>query len=181
MCLLFGHVVCVHAHTSDECSRKYRKEVSNPLWDLNSWMQGHALFHMCMQSQLYTDIRILLKGDQKQWQMPRTKFSNAPSIEPGDAGIWVTCDMHKEGLCTVELKDFFDKVSLHFNYMTATLLTSASQICSAQNHSTAILSKMMVRMWKRVTMPAMTLRQRSRRRCEAFKVQSKRRSLYPSS
>ena len=34
----------------------------------------------------------------------------APSIEPGDAGIWATCDMHKEGKCTIELNDIFNEV-----------------------------------------------------------------------
>ncbi|KAI4126568.1 MAG: hypothetical protein LQ338_003686 [Usnochroma carphineum] len=47
------------------------------------------------------------KKAKKQWRTPKKNFSYAPSINPGDAGIWATCDMHKEGLCTVELKDFF--------------------------------------------------------------------------
>ncbi|KAL8926512.1 MAG: hypothetical protein Q9208_002839 [Pyrenodesmia sp. 3 TL-2023] len=46
---------------------------------------------------------------QKQWQTPKKNYSAAPSIKPGDAGIWATCEMHKEGLCTVELKDFFNE------------------------------------------------------------------------
>lgn len=45
--------------------------------------------------------------------MPKKNFFSAPQIEPGDAGIWVTCDMHMEGLCTVELKDFFNEVHGH--------------------------------------------------------------------
>ncbi|KAL8934922.1 MAG: hypothetical protein Q9216_005667 [Gyalolechia sp. 2 TL-2023] len=49
----------------------------------------------------------MAKKVKKQWQMPKKNFS-APSINPGDAGIWATCDMHKEGLCTIELKDFFN-------------------------------------------------------------------------
>ncbi|KAL8689634.1 MAG: hypothetical protein Q9218_004735 [Villophora microphyllina] len=53
------------------------------------------------------------KKKKKQWQMPKKKFS-WPQIEPGDAGIWVTCDMHKEGLCTVELKDFFNECATSF-------------------------------------------------------------------
>jgi len=32
------------------------------------------------------------------------------SIEPGDAGIWATCDMRKEGKCVAELRDTFDEV-----------------------------------------------------------------------
>ncbi|OCK99545.1 uncharacterized protein K441DRAFT_653121 [Cenococcum geophilum 1.58] len=31
------------------------------------------------------------------------------SIEPGDAGIWATCDMRKEGKCVAELRDTFDE------------------------------------------------------------------------
>lgn len=42
--------------------------------------------------------------------MPKKNHSSSPSINPGDAGIWATCDMHKEGLCTVELKDLFSEV-----------------------------------------------------------------------
>ncbi|KAI4243280.1 MAG: hypothetical protein LQ352_007063 [Teloschistes flavicans] len=51
---------------------------------------------------------------KKQWQMPKKNFFSAPQIEPGDAGIWVTCDMHMEGLCTVELKDFFNECAKSF-------------------------------------------------------------------
>ncbi|KAI4094150.1 MAG: hypothetical protein LQ344_002404 [Seirophora lacunosa] len=50
-----------------------------------------------------------MKKAKKQWQTPKKNFSTAPSINPGDAGVWATCDMHKEGLCTVELKDLFDQ------------------------------------------------------------------------
>ncbi|KAI4141722.1 MAG: hypothetical protein L6R39_005213 [Caloplaca ligustica] len=49
------------------------------------------------------------KKSKKQWQLPKKNFSSAPSINPGDVGIWATCDMHKEGHCTVELKGFFDE------------------------------------------------------------------------
>ncbi|KAL8924734.1 MAG: hypothetical protein Q9172_002552 [Xanthocarpia lactea] len=49
------------------------------------------------------------KKMKKPWQMPKKRFSSAPSINPGDAGIWATCDMHKEGLCTVELRDLFNE------------------------------------------------------------------------
>ncbi|KAL8897316.1 MAG: hypothetical protein Q9192_002642 [Flavoplaca navasiana] len=48
------------------------------------------------------------KKTKKPWQMSRKKFSSAPSINPGDAGIWATCAMHREGQCTVELKDLFN-------------------------------------------------------------------------
>ncbi|KAL9580951.1 MAG: hypothetical protein Q9212_004183 [Teloschistes hypoglaucus] len=54
------------------------------------------------------------KKKKKQWQMPKRNFSSAPQIEPGDAGIWVTCDMHMEGLCTVELRDFFNECAKAF-------------------------------------------------------------------
>ncbi|KAL9026902.1 MAG: hypothetical protein Q9196_004504 [Gyalolechia fulgens] len=48
------------------------------------------------------------KKAKKQWQVPKKNLS-IPTINPGDAGIWATCDMHKEGLCTVELKNFFNQ------------------------------------------------------------------------
>ena len=32
------------------------------------------------------------------------------SIEPGDCGIWVTCDKDKEAKCTVELRQLFEQV-----------------------------------------------------------------------
>ncbi|KAL8645180.1 MAG: hypothetical protein Q9210_006854 [Variospora velana] len=54
-------------------------------------------------------VALKLALPQKQWQTPKKNFSTAPSINPGDAGIWATCDMHREGLCTVELKDLFDQ------------------------------------------------------------------------
>ncbi|KAL8766685.1 MAG: hypothetical protein Q9209_006615 [Squamulea sp. 1 TL-2023] len=41
--------------------------------------------------------------------MPKRSFSLAPSINPGDAGIWATCNMHKEGLCTIELRNLFNE------------------------------------------------------------------------
>ncbi|MCJ1411685.1 hypothetical protein MMC19_005777 [Ptychographa xylographoides] len=51
----------------------------------------------------------------RQWVVPRKNEDStrgtAPSIQPGDAGIWATCDMHKEGLCTTELRDLFDEYS----------------------------------------------------------------------
>lgn len=37
------------------------------------------------------------------------------TIKAGDAGIWVTCDMHKEGVCTAECKDLFNEVWYNFN------------------------------------------------------------------
>lgn len=50
---------------------------------------------------------------KKQWRAPRTGgaavIAQARSIEPGDAGIWATCDMRKEGKCVVELRDTFDE------------------------------------------------------------------------
>jgi tRNA acetyltransferase TAN1 len=32
-------------------------------------------------------------------------------FEPGDAGIWATCDMKKEARSVVELRDLFEEVS----------------------------------------------------------------------
>lgn len=47
----------------------------------------------------------------KQWRTPKKGQHNyaAPSIEPGDAGIWATCEMGKEGKCTGELRDLFEE------------------------------------------------------------------------
>ena len=47
----------------------------------------------------------------KQWRVPKKGQSNyiAPSIEPGDSGIWCTCEMGKEGKSTAELRDLFEE------------------------------------------------------------------------
>ena len=47
----------------------------------------------------------------KQWRVPKKGQSNyvAPSIEPGDSGIWATCEMGKEGKSTAELRDLFEE------------------------------------------------------------------------
>ncbi|KAI9870648.1 MAG: hypothetical protein M1830_004006, partial [Pleopsidium flavum] len=48
----------------------------------------------------------------KQWQVPRRGESKVPSggaIEAGDAGIWATCAMGREGKCTAELRDIFNE------------------------------------------------------------------------
>ncbi|KAL9609586.1 MAG: hypothetical protein Q9167_005659 [Letrouitia subvulpina] len=52
------------------------------------------------------------KKVKRKWQVPRQKHPEASTIEPGDAGIWATCDMHKEGKCTVELKDLFNEYAI---------------------------------------------------------------------
>ncbi len=49
----------------------------------------------------------------KQWLVPRrgeSKVASGGTIEPGDAGIWATCGMGKEGKCAAELKDIFNEV-----------------------------------------------------------------------
>ena len=45
----------------------------------------------------------------KQWRVPKKSQSNyvPPSLEPGDSGIWATCEMGKEGKSTTELRDLF--------------------------------------------------------------------------
>lgn len=47
----------------------------------------------------------------KQWRVPRKGQSNstAQNIEPGDSGIWVTCEMGREGKSTTELRDLFEE------------------------------------------------------------------------
>lgn len=47
----------------------------------------------------------------KQWMVPKKgqHHYNPPSIEPGNAGIWATCEMGKEGKCTSDLRDLFEE------------------------------------------------------------------------
>ena len=47
---------------------------------------------------------------KKQWRTPKKKPSSrpAPTLDPEGAGIWATCDMHKEGRATTELRDLFE-------------------------------------------------------------------------
>ena len=47
----------------------------------------------------------------KPWMVPKKGQPGyvAPSIEPGDVGIWATCPMGKEGKCTSELRDLFEE------------------------------------------------------------------------
>lgn len=51
---------------------------------------------------------------KKQWRTPqhseRNRSMQGQSIEPGDQGIWATCDMGKEKKCIGELRDLFDEV-----------------------------------------------------------------------
>ena len=46
----------------------------------------------------------------KPWMVPKKGQPGyvAPSIEPGDAGIWATCALGKEGKCTSDLRDLFE-------------------------------------------------------------------------
>ncbi|KAL9047368.1 MAG: hypothetical protein Q9214_000035 [Letrouitia sp. 1 TL-2023] len=53
-----------------------------------------------------------VKKVKRKWQVPRQKHPEAITIEPGDAGIWATCDMKKEGKCTVELRDLFNEYAI---------------------------------------------------------------------
>jgi hypothetical protein len=59
---------------------------------------------------------------KKQWQVPRKGGDlrgasagkgvfDSRNIEPGDVGIWATCDMHKEARSVSELKVLFEEVS----------------------------------------------------------------------
>lgn len=53
------------------------------------------------------------KKPKKQWHMPKkSQTSSAFAIEPGDAGIWATCNMHKESRATVELRDLLEESAL---------------------------------------------------------------------
>ena len=47
----------------------------------------------------------------KPWMVPKKGQPGyvAPSIEPGDAGIWATCVLNKEGQCQAQLLDLFEE------------------------------------------------------------------------
>lgn len=47
----------------------------------------------------------------KPWRVPKKGQPNyaSPGIEPGDCGIWATCEMGKEGKSTAELRDLFEE------------------------------------------------------------------------
>ena len=46
----------------------------------------------------------------KQWRVPKKGQPSfvPPSIEPGDSGIWATCEMGREGKATAELRALFE-------------------------------------------------------------------------
>ncbi|KAK5013707.1 hypothetical protein LTR39_003519, partial [Cryomyces antarcticus] len=51
---------------------------------------------------------------RKQWQTPRNNKGGyngqqAQTIEPGDAGIWATCQRGQEAKCVGELRDLFEE------------------------------------------------------------------------
>lgn len=47
----------------------------------------------------------------KEWRVPKKGQPNyvTPSIEPGDSGIWATCEMGKEGKSVTDLRDLFEE------------------------------------------------------------------------
>lgn len=50
------------------------------------------------------------KRQRKQWRVPRqhdNTSSETRSIQPGDSGIWATCDKGRERKCIGELRDLF--------------------------------------------------------------------------
>lgn len=51
------------------------------------------------------------KRQKKQWRVPRNNENNQTTpkimIQPGDSGIWATCDKGREGKCIGELRDLF--------------------------------------------------------------------------
>ena len=53
------------------------------------------------------------KKQKKQWRTPKKGYQTiAASIEPGDAGIWATCAMGREGKSTADLRDLFDDYAM---------------------------------------------------------------------
>ncbi|KAG8529202.1 uncharacterized protein KY384_005837 [Bacidia gigantensis] len=58
---------------------------------------------------------------KKQWRNPKKpqqQRSPPATIEPGDAGIWVTCAKGKEGKSTIEVRDLFEDYALRlYNHL----------------------------------------------------------------
>ena len=50
----------------------------------------------------------------KQWRTPKKNqpVREGRTIEPGDAGIWATCNLGKEGKATIELRDLFEEYAV---------------------------------------------------------------------
>ena len=49
---------------------------------------------------------------KRQWRVPRQSDSDAKErkvIQPGDSGIWITCNKGKERQCVGELRDLFSE------------------------------------------------------------------------
>lgn len=63
---------------------------------------------------------------KKQWRVVR-KDGKGPSpskvINPGDKGIWATCNKGREKKCMFELLDLFDEVRGIFSFFTISALT----------------------------------------------------------
>lgn len=52
------------------------------------------------------------KRQKKQWRVPRRNDNNTSerrSIQPGDSGIWATCDKGRERKCIGELRDLLSE------------------------------------------------------------------------
>lgn len=80
--------------------------------------------------------------DPKQWKVPKRGQTTADTaltmINPGDAGIWITCDMYKEGKCTAEARDICNEVgrshcSVHQLVWTFIDIEALSGIVRKQN------------------------------------------------
>ncbi|KAK5159200.1 hypothetical protein LTS14_002342 [Recurvomyces mirabilis] len=53
---------------------------------------------------------------KKQWRVPRQGGNNAytaQTIQPGDSGIWATCNKGREGKCVAELRELFTEYAAH--------------------------------------------------------------------
>jgi hypothetical protein len=51
---------------------------------------------------------------KKQWMVHRSndpdRSAKSREIEPGDSGIWVTCELGKEARCVTEMRILFEEV-----------------------------------------------------------------------
>ncbi|QIX00172.1 hypothetical protein AMS68_005689 [Peltaster fructicola] len=50
---------------------------------------------------------------KKQWRVPRKNEGTQATIQPGDSGIWITCQKGREGKCVHELRDLFTNYAEH--------------------------------------------------------------------
>ncbi|KAI9823309.1 MAG: Pyruvate decarboxylase 1 [Thelocarpon impressellum] len=71
------------------------------------------------ESSARTNAKNDVEKPSKQWRTPKQQGHRdigsasfgGGTIEPGDSGVWATCDKGREGKCVVELRDFLEKAA----------------------------------------------------------------------